>query len=449
MSSVIGRQAIVVGAGIGGLTAARTLADHFERVLVLERDALPEHPDARTGTPQANHVHALLAGGQHALGDLFAGFENDLAGTGEVALRAGLDIRTERPGYDPFPQRDLGFVAYAISRPQLELTVRQRVRACGNIEFHERCRVENVIARDDGSAITGVRCTMSSGAKETLPADLVVDASGRGTLTLGVLESIGAPLPEATTIGVDLGYATAVFQIPEDAPRDWKGVFSFGQAPRSSRGALLLPIEGNRWIITIAGRHDEKPPGDPDGFMAFAQRLRTPTIYNAIKDAKRIGDIHRYRFTESVYRRYDRLGAFPRGLLPVGDAVCRFNPVYGQGMSVAAQEACALGRLLASRAGERDPLDGLAAAFVAEADRLIDTPWATAAIPDFAFPQTRGERPENLQQIFKFAFALNRLAAEDPAVHKLIAEVAHLLKPRSVYQDPELVQRVLALLPGS
>lgn len=443
---MIGKQAVVVGAGMGGLTAARALADHFQRVLVLERDALPGHATDRVGVPQGKHVHALLAGGQRALCDLFPGFEHDLAQTGAVPCRVGLDIRTERPGYDPFPQRDLGWDAYALSRSQLELSVRERVHAVANVEFHQRCRVQEFVARPDGAAVTGVRCVKAGGKSETLEADLVVDASGRGTLTLGLLESVGRALPEETTIGVDLAYATAVFAIPEDAPHDWKGVFSFPRAPQSSRGALLLPMEGERWIVTVAGRHGEKPPGDADGFMAYAQRLRTPTVYNAIKHAKRLGEIARFRFPASAYRHYERLEAFPRALLPLGDAVCRFNPVYGQGMSVAAQEARALSQLLATRAAERDPLDGLAPFFFAEARALIETPWQMAAIPDFVHPETRGERPANLEQRLKFGFALNKLAARDPAVHKLIAEVQHLLKPRSVYQDPELVQRVLTVM---
>ena len=180
--------------------------------------------------------------------------------------------------------------------------------------------------------------------------------------------------------------------------------------------------------------------------MAFARQLRTPTIYNAIATAERLGEVARARFPASVYRHYERLDHFPRGLLPLGDAVCRFNPVYGQGMSVAAQEAQALGRLLAARAEEPDPLAGLAPLFFAEAAALIETPWFSAAIPDFVHPDTRGERPPNLEQMLKIGLALTRLAARDPAVHTLTAEVQHLLKPRSVYRDPELVQRVLAVM---
>ena len=301
------------------------------------------------------------------------------------------------------------------------------------------------MTRGDGAAVTGVRYATASGKGETVEADLVVDASGRGTPTLALLRAIGRPPPAETTIGVDVSYATAVFQIPDDAPLDWKGVFCFPQPP-SSRGSLLLPMEGHRWIVTLAGRHGEQPPGDEAGFMAYAQTLRCPTIYRAIRHARCLGKIARAGFPASTHRHYDRLDTFPRGLVPLGDAVCRFNPVYGQGMSVAAQEACALRRFLAARASDHDPLDGLAAAFFAEADTLIETPWAQAAIPDFIHPDTRGERPPNFEQTLRFGLALTKLMARDPAVHKLAAEVQNLLRPRSVYFEPEFMQRVMAVM---
>jgi len=445
MANVIARQVLVLGAGMGGLTAARALADHFEHVVVLERDALPEHPEDRPGVPQGRHVHALLAGGQHALCELFPGFDRDLVAMGAVPIRAGLDLRVERPGYDPFPQRDLGFDSYAQSRAQLEFGVRRRVRAHPGIELRQQCRVQEVLTRPDGRAVTGARYTTPDGRIETIAADLTVDATGRGAPTLDVLKSIGRPLPAETRIGVDVAYSTAVFAIPEDAPQDWKGVFCFPQPP-SSRGSLLMPMEGNRWIITLGGRHGERPPGDIDGFIAYAKGLRTPTTYDAIRPAKALGDVVRYGFPESGYRHYARLEAFPKGLLPMGDAVCRFNPVYGQGMSVAAQEACALRRFLSVHAGEGDLLDGLARTFFAEADALIATPWAQAAIPDFIHPDTRGERPANFEETLKFAAALTKLMARDPAVHKLVAEVQNLLKPRSVYFEPDLMQRVMAVM---
>jgi 2-polyprenyl-6-methoxyphenol hydroxylase-like FAD-dependent oxidoreductase len=443
MAKILGRQAVIVGAGIGGLTAARVLADHFERVLILERDALPVEPEDRPSIPQGRHVHGLLRGGQNALEELLPGFERDLAAGGAVAVRSGLDVRVERPGFDPFPQRDLGVTSYAMSRPLLELTVRRLVQMHDRIEIRQRCRVLSLGASDD--AVTGVQYADSSSTVNTLTADLVVDASGRGTLTLDTLKSMGHALAEETEIGVDLNYATAVYDIPDDAPGDWLGLFVFPSV-RGSGGALLLPLEGKRWIITVGARHDEKAPADEVGFLTFAQRLRRPTLHNAIEHAKLHGRILRYGFPESLFRHYERLPDFPRGLLPIGDAICRFNPVHGQGMSVAAMEACALRRVLAQRSAETDPLAGLAPAFFTEAAAIIEAPWAMAAIPDFLHPRTRGERPPNFEQRIKFALALTKLAARDPAIHKLNAEVSHLLKPLSVYQDPELVQRVMAVM---
>jgi hypothetical protein len=257
------------------------------------------------------------------------------------------------------------------------------------------------------------------------------------------LQSTGRPLPEETTIGIDLGYASCIFAIPDDAPTDWKGVMTFGRAPEDSRGGLMLPLEGNRWMATIGGRHGDVPPGDSEGFLNYAGALRTRTIYNAISHAKPVTEVARYGFRESVRRHFERLDTFPRGLLPIGDAICRFNPVYGQGMSVAAQEASLLQKLLDRLAGESDPIAGLAPTFFAEVQPLIETPWSVAIL-DFVFPHTRGERPADFEITLQFGIALTRLAAEDPAIHKLTAEVQNLLRPRSVYRDPAIVQRVLA-----
>jgi 2-polyprenyl-6-methoxyphenol hydroxylase-like FAD-dependent oxidoreductase len=441
-STLIGKRAVVIGAGMGGLTAAGALADHFDNVVVLERDALPSEPTYRAGTPQARHAHGLLLSGQRALSDLFPGFEQDLAQAGAVPLRVGLDVRVERPGYDPFPQRDLGWFGYAASRPAIERAVRRRVESRANITLRQRCRVQEVLGSPTDEAVTAVRFENGNGTSETITADLVVDASGRGAPTLSLLQSIGRPLPEETTIGIDLGYATSIFFIPDDAPTDWKGVMTFGQAPQNSRGGVIFPLEDNRWMVTIGGRHSDVPPGDEEGFLTYAKALRTPTIYNAISHAKRLDGIARYGFPESIRRHFEQLDGFPRGLLPIADAICRFNPVYGQGMSVAALEACLLKTLLERMSEDGDPIAGLAPTFFAEMQTLIETPWSVAML-DFAFPETRGQRPADFETTLKFGIALTRLAAEDPAVHKLTLEVQHLLKPRSAYRDPALMQRVL------
>ena len=441
-STSIGRRAVVVGAGMGGLPAARVLADYFEHVVMLERDSLPFDASHRTGIPQGRHTHALLAGGQRALGDLFPGFEQDLTNGGAVLVETGFDLRFERPGQDPLPARHLGLVVCAMSRPLIELTVRGRVRQHDNITIRERCRAQDLAASPDGSTVSAIRFENSEGRSETLPADLVVEASGRGNLTFSLLEAVGRAPPEETSIGVDITYATAVFAVPDDAPGGWKAVVTFDAPAEGGLAAVMFPLERNRWIVTLVGRHGEKPPSDREGFLAYAQRLRTPTIYNAIKRAQQLGEIVRFGFPASFRRHFDRLEEFPRGLLPFGDSICRFNPVYGQGMSVAAQEARLLRELIERSAAEPDPLARLAPVFFAESASLIDTPWALAATPDLAHPKTEGQRPEDLDQALEFTEGLFQLAFQDAAVHKLLFEVLHLLKPQSVFRDPDLVERI-------
>lgn len=439
----VSKQAVVIGAGMGGLTAARALADHFEQVTVLERDSLPAMPEHRAGTPQGCHVHGLLAGGLKALAELFPRFDEDLVRAGAVPMLGGLDVRVESPGFDPFPMRDLGILSYAVSRPAIEFAVRQRLGQQANVTLQPQCRVLEIVASSDGAAVAGVRCESAAGPARMLPADLVIDASGRGAPTLAFFETTSRTAPEETAIGVDIGYASATYEIPQDTARDWKGVLTFPIAPQSSRGALMLPLEGERWMLSLGGRGDDKPPGDEAGFLEFARQLRTPTIYNAIRGARRVGEIARYAFPQSQRRHFERVRAFPRGLLPFADAICVFNPLYGQGMSVAAQEAVLLRRLLAQSARQSDPLATLASAFFTQAEPLLETPWAMAAIPDFIFPETTGQRPLDLARNLAFALALTRLAARKPDVHKLMMEVSNLLKPRSVYRSPILMARVL------
>ena len=195
-STLIGRQAVVVGAGMAGLPTARALADYFEHVLVLERDTLPVDASHRTGTPQARHTHGLLNGGQRALSDLFPDFEQDLAAAGAVAVKVGLELRLEMPGFDPFPQRDLGVTAYAMSRPLIEFIVRQRVRQLANITIREHCRAQDLVMSSAAATASAIRFENGNGRSETLPADLVIEASGRGNLTLGFLESTGHHHPK-------------------------------------------------------------------------------------------------------------------------------------------------------------------------------------------------------------------------------------------------------------
>jgi 2-polyprenyl-6-methoxyphenol hydroxylase-like FAD-dependent oxidoreductase len=442
MSSLIEKKAIVVGAGMGGLAAAKALANHFGQVTVLDRDNLPSQAEPRIGTAQSKHTHALIAGGLKALSVLFPGFEQDVHKAGAVKMRVGLEACMERPGYDPFPVRDLGFDIYSASRPLFELVTRRRIEQQENIELLPKSRVTRLISSPDGSTITGVNCESFNGQAQTLHADLIVDASGRANLTLELLDAQGLPRPKETEIGIDQAYSTAIFEMPATAPPNWKSMIVLPSAPTSSRGGFLFPIEDNKWIVTAGGNHGDAPPGDFSGFLEFLKSLRTPTIYNAVKDAQPVGEIARFVLPSSVRRHFEKIQTFPRGLLVIGDGLCRFNPVYGQGMSVAAQEAVILNELLAARTDSPDALGELALSFFAACHDVIETPWAVAT-SDFVYPKTRGQRPPDFGQRIQYGIALTRLASEDAAVHKLTTEVNHLLKPHSALREPELAKRVM------
>ncbi len=438
-------RAVVIGAGMGGLAAAKALAPFFEQVTVLDRDTLPEGPAPRAGTPQGRHVHALLAGGERTLEELFSGFGSGLVEAGAIKARVGLAVRLEQPGFDPFPQRDLGFDVYFLSRSLIESVCRRRLQEAPNVEFRSRSRVTGLVPSPDRRAVAAVRYENDEGKSEIHPADLVVDASGRAAPTLSLLEGIGVSGLEVTEIGIDQAYATAVFEMPVDTARDWTGLTHFGAPPEENYGGLIFPIEHGRWTVTLGRVHGDALPGDIEAFKAFAKGFRTPTFFDAIKGAEQVGEIARYNMPASVRRHFNRLEGFPGGLIPLGDAVCRFNPVFGQGMSVAAQEAVVLSRLLHSRLDRANPLAGLASDYLAQIQALLETPWAVAQT-DFIFPQTRGARPPDLERRLEYGAALTRLAAEDPETHRTIMEVRHLIRPQSALREPELVKRVATLM---
>jgi 2-polyprenyl-6-methoxyphenol hydroxylase-like FAD-dependent oxidoreductase len=445
MTNLLGRHAIVVGAGIGGLTAAKALSAYFGKVSVIERDTLPAAPIARTGTPQARQIHVLLRGGLDALVEFFPELETELEGAGAIRVRVGSQALLELPGFDPFPRRDLGFDYLSMTRPLLEFVARRLIGKQSNIALKSRSRVTQIVESPDRRAVTGVRYDDVDGRGNELAADFIVDASSRGALTLELLDRVGLPRPQVTEIGVDLHYA--MFQIPSSAPHDWRAVLHRPDA-QSGRGGLLVPVENNCWQVNLTHMHGEPVPENVGDFIAFAGMLRTQTIHDAIAGAEPIGPIYRFGFPCSIWRRFEALDRFPDYLLPLGDVICRFNPAFGQGMSVAAQEAGALRRLIEARISHADPLRGLSRPFFAAIQNFLAAPWAVAE-SDFIHEKTRGQRPSDLHQRLSFNSALQRAAAEDATVHQIMSEVSHLIKPSNALGDPQIVNRTKALTAAS
>ena len=243
MTNLLGQRAVVVGAGIGGLSIAGALAKYFERVEIFERDRLTASVGSRAGTPPDRHAHGLLVGGLQALGEIFPGFESDLARAGAVSVRVARDFRIERPDVSVLPRRDFGMSLLCASRPLIELVLRLRAEAIANIALRPKCRVTGIVPATADAAVHGIRIDAGSGRSETLEADLVVDATGRGALTLALLDALDSERPEVSEVGVDLSYATAVVQIPNNAPPDWKFVLTLPDPPALALYAVLAPME--------------------------------------------------------------------------------------------------------------------------------------------------------------------------------------------------------------
>jgi 2-polyprenyl-6-methoxyphenol hydroxylase-like FAD-dependent oxidoreductase len=429
---------------VSGLSAAQALAGHFEEVIVLERDELPASAASRPGTPQARQAHGLLGGAVKALEELFPEFARDLVQAGAVPVNPGFELLLEYPGLDPFPRRKWDWIIYCLTRPLIELTMRRRVEQQRNVTLRAGCRALEIVGASDGARVTGVRSQTLDRVQETISADLVIDASRHGNLTLSFLDAAGQRVPEETTIGVDIRYATGLFALPHGALGEFKAIVTFPNAPEGVHSGYLLPVESNCYQLLLVGRGDDAPPADTDEFLAYARKLGTPTIDKVMKGARPLGKIARYGFPGSKWRHFGRLDRLPRGLLPSGDAICSLNPVYGQGITVAVQEANILRRLRSANAVKSDPLATLAEQFLSEAEALIEQPWTISAIPDFIYPQTRGERPDDLEYKLNAQLALARIATRDASIWKLLSEVRNLLKPLAVLEEPGLVRRVEA-----
>jgi 2-polyprenyl-6-methoxyphenol hydroxylase-like FAD-dependent oxidoreductase len=438
-TSTLGQRAVIVGAGLGGLSVARVLADYFDEVIILDRDELPDDAAPRPGVPQGKHPHALLGGGLRALENLFPGFGHELMRAGAEPMKPGFDTLYEIPGQDVWPRLKLSWPTYSMSRPLIECTLRRQVERIGNISVRRGCRVLGIVSEARVLAATGIRYETPGGNRKTLESDLIVDASGNGSLTVEFLKATDRRPVAETSIGVNTRYASALFE-RVDMGVDYKSVFTFPDAPEQSRGGLILPAENHRHQVVLMGRGNDIPPIDADEFLSYARTLPTLSVYNAIKNANPLTAISPFSFAESRWRHFAQVPDFPNGLLPIGDAICRFNPVYGQGMTVALQEANVLFDLL--RTSDGKSLATLAPTFLAKAETLIAEPWAMSAIPDFIYPETTGERPADLEDRLNFQRALGRLAARDAEVYELLTEIRHVLKPLTLLDDPSIVRRV-------
>jgi flavin-dependent dehydrogenase len=323
--------------------------------------------------------------------------------------------------------------------------VRKRVIALPNVEVIEGCDVLGLTHTADNSRITGVRLIRRQveAPEETLTADLVVDAGGRGSRAPAWLESLGYDRPEKEEIRVNMGYTTCYFR---RQPDHMPGINAIVVAPNlpGKVGGVIIAQEDNRWVVTLFGYSGHHAPLDLQEFLEFARNLPTPDIYNIIKDAELLGEAAAYKFPANLRQRYEKLARFPERYLVIGDALCSFNPIYGQGMTVAATEAEALGECLANGDSQ------LAKRFFNQASKIIDTPWRSAAGNDLRNPEVEGSRTPMVRFINWYIDRLHIAAQQDAEVSIAFLKVINMLAPPPTVMHPRIAWRVLRanLRPG-
>ena len=429
-------RATVLGGGMAGLLAARVLADEYENVTIIDRDPLDVGESGRRGVPQGRHAHLLLARGLLVLDDLFPGFADALVAAGATSGDAVGDARLCFGGHR-FAQAHAGLRMVSVSRPFLEHHVRTRVLSRPNVTVVPPSDIVGLTAADAGT-VTGVHVFRRADGSvgERLPSDLVVDATGRGSRAPTWLADLGFERPTEERAGVDVSYSSCNYRLPADALGDDWGCL-VAPTRTSPRGAALARLEHGRWLLTLVGVDGVRPPTDPAALAIFARSLPFPDVADAIGAADPIDDPVAYRFPRNVRRRYERLSRLPAGFVVLGDGVCSFNPIYAQGMTVAALEAVALRDHLRRH---RVPVPLELQRAVA---RVVDTPWEMALGGDLDFPGAHGRLTRKLRMLGRYLARLHAAAAHDPSLAAAFMRAAGLMDRPEALMRPSVLFRVL------
>lgn len=438
-----GRHAVVVGGSIGGMLAARALADRFDRVTIVERDRLPDAGENRPGVPHARHLHFFFKRGLMVVEELFPGVTADLLEAGSHLLDQGKDFRIlYRSGWSPRVEMGLEFCTF--TRPLLEATIRRHLLKDGKIGILEGFDVAGLMLDEDRQRVEGVRIRPRhrdpNAPVETreVAAELVVDTSGRGSRAPEWLEAAGFPKPEETVVDAFWGYATRIYEPVEDFKKDWKVLFVMNRPPYQPRAGIIQPIEGNRWLVTVAGVMHDYPPTDEEGFLKFARSLSSPELYRAIEHARPLSRIWGYRRTENRLRRYDR-ARLPAGFAALGDSVCAFNPVYGVGMTLTGLEALELRELLRKGDGRLDTR-----AFQKRVAKLVSGPWALTTGEDLRWPATQGGKiTAKVKFMHWYIEQVIRLIPQNEDVFRRFQRVNHMLDAPTALFRPAVLLPVL------
>jgi len=416
--------AAVVGGSVAGLLAARVLSSAFERVLVFERDDLSV-TGLRKGVPQAHHAHVLLGAGSAVLARLFPGLFEALERSG--GRQVDMSLYNNWFHFGQWKRRfDSGIHVHNQSRVLLEAELRQRVFAIPNVQLR-RGNVET-ISWPAGKPQLELDT-------ERVAVDFLVDASGRASKLPERLAAAGFDRPREDSVVVDVTYTSARFSSRQK--RDWLGLLLYPTPPLGRRAGAVLPFEDGELLVSLFGWCGEQSGYDDASFRAFAEMLPQPEIAEFLAHAERVSDFHRYHYREARLRHYASLSGLPPRTIALGDALCSVDPVFGQGMTVAALSAEVLEQCL--RLPDADP----ARAYWARVPAAYRTAWELSTTEDFRFPEVTGRRPFGVGFAHWYTARVHRLTASDEDVYRRFARVMHLLESPSHLFHPTVLSKVL------
>jgi pimeloyl-ACP methyl ester carboxylesterase/2-polyprenyl-6-methoxyphenol hydroxylase-like FAD-dependent oxidoreductase len=426
-----GRHAIVVGGSIAGLLAAWALSDAYDRVTLIERDPLPAPGEGHRSVPHGRQPHLLIAAAQQALETIFPGIGEEMVNDGAATYAALGDGRFVVAG-NQLARVDMGLTAITASRPFIEGHLRRRVSALENVELRSSCEVGGLLG--GAGRVSGVRIgDAAGGGEQALGAELVVAATGRSARVSAWLEQLGYGRAEESELRVDIGYASRRYRLPVGALAD--KVILVGARPGFPRSAGIFAEENGTWMLFAGGYGEHRPPTEEVAHDAFVETVAPPDVVAALREGEPLGGVVPFGFPANRRRHYERMRLFPGGLLVAGDAMCSFNPLYGQGMAVAALEALALRRCLEH--GDRD----LQRRYFRAARRIVDHAWQMAVNGDLALPEVTGRRPFSVRLANAYTKRLRERATEDGELTAAFVRVAGMLEPPNRLLRPAIAAR--------
>jgi 2-polyprenyl-6-methoxyphenol hydroxylase-like FAD-dependent oxidoreductase len=394
-------HAVVIGSGIAGLTAAQVLTGYFERVTIVDRDEQSGSDDFRSGVPQARHAHTLLPLGQMILEKLFPGLVDELLENGAIAIDNSRETAFFNEGRWQTTRERQSSMTISSSRPLLEAAIYRRVAGNARVRTLHGYQATGLATDDSRSQITGVYMHhrhQPSADAEFLAADLVVDASGRNSQAPQWLAELGYTQPEEWKVNSFAGYSTRMYKRPAGFDETWKKLYIRPNPPTDTRGGLILPMEDDRWHVTLIGEAHDYPPTGENDYLDFARSLPTDRLYEAIKDAEPLSKPAGYRRTENRVRRYDKLPSYLDGFIVMGDAVYTLNPVYAQGMTAAAVGSQVLDQSLQKHIEHNSNLEGFAKAFQKSLSKEVGRLWHSTVAKEWGWPVT--ELDDNTEDIY-------------------------------------------------